>query len=548
MYGALNHEDEIEGGDYDYWDSSLRMESLLLDYEVGVRPSKVIEAVFDRIDAYHDVQSCVWIYLQPKECVLAAAQAIELRWPDPQDRPPLWGVPFSVKDNIDVAGIDTTTGCPALSRKAKKHATVIQRCIDAGALFVGKTNMEQLATGMTGCRSPYGTLHSVLSRTHITGGSSSGSAVSVAGQLVSFSVGSDTAGSIRLPALFNGIVGWKPTKGTVSAAGMTPACSHQDCVSFLGGGVDEVAAVWRVTHGYDKTDYFAKSQSPKPHMFPITHSYVPGHIWGAISNESNCSTPRFRFGTPPASVLSSCSSGYQELFAIAIEKLQVCGGERVYDMNWSPFAAANELLYGASFVAERLASLPKGWLEANIQNLHPVIKTIFEKVAASNVTAIDLFRDLHKQAQYTREVRNILTFEIDSEDEDLKRRRNKNEARSGEGTIEVGGRGTLTIMVVPTAPFHPTIAEVDADPIGVNTRLGCFSHFANVLDLTAISLPCGTYSAEAPATSAEDVRLSFGITLLAGSGFDEELLSVSKSIEDALLFEEMEMTTPPGRP
>jgi len=170
----------------DRWDSNLSITSLQLDYEADIRPSSVVENIYERIEAYSQIQPSVFIHLEPLEIVLAAAQALTARFTDPSSRPPLWGVPFSVKDSIDIAGLPTTAGCPALSNIPSVSAPVYQHCIDAGALFIGKTNLEQLATGMTGCRSPYGTLHSIWSPKHAVGGSSSGSAVSVAAVLARF--------------------------------------------------------------------------------------------------------------------------------------------------------------------------------------------------------------------------------------------------------------------------------------------------------------------------------------------------------------------------
>jgi allophanate hydrolase len=375
-------------------------------------------------------------------------------------------------------------------------APVYQHCIDAGALFIGKTNMEQLATGMTGCRSPYGTLHSTFSKFHIVGGSSSGSAVTVSEGLVSFSLGSDTAGSIRVPALYNGIVGFKPTKGTVSARGVAPACLHQDCVSFLALTTEDAGKVWRVCKGFDPGDFFAK----RP--FPPSASRRQ-----SIKEPSSSFEPRkFRFGIPPDSALEVCSPIYRKQFAQIAQALQTAGGKLV-DLNWTPFAAANELLYNSSFVVERLTILPDGWFENNKQFLHPVTRAVFEGALARKSTAVDLFKDLHKQAEFKRAVEDILNFDEDAEEH-------------------------LTVMVVPTAPFHPTIEEVGKDPVGLNGRLGAFAHFANVLDLTGVAVPCGSYDSEVE--GGNKIRLPFGVTLLAGTRLDEELLGLVKMIEDVL--------------
>ncbi|TAQ90552.1 hypothetical protein B7494_g1106 [Chlorociboria aeruginascens] len=479
----------------DRWDSSLNISSLLLDYEAGIQPQTVVQAIYERIDAYMAIQPSVWIYLQPLGEVMSAANAINSRWPNPDNRPSLWGVPFSVKDSINVAGIPTTMGCPALSFIPTESAPVYQRCIDAGALFIGKTNMEQLATGMTGCRSPYGTLHSIFSKQHIVGGSSSGGAVSVSEGLVSFALGSDTAGSIRVPALFNGIVGLKPTKGTVSARGVSPACLHQDCVSFLTLNTEDAETVWRVCEGYDKDDFFAK---------PL-HLRGPGSLTKYPSDRKFS----FRFGIPPTSALETCSRIYRKRFDDVIQTLQSAGG-RLVDIDWTPFAGANELLYGGTFVTERLTILPDGWFNKNKDRLHPVTREVFEGALTRKSTAVDVFRDLHKQAEYKRAVENVLTFSDNDEGPEL------------------------TVMILPTTPFHPTIEEVSKDPIGINSKLGEFAHSANVLDLVGIAIPCGNYVDRSSSTEGIITTLPFGVTVLAGCGLDAELLKLMKSVEETL--------------
>jgi allophanate hydrolase len=473
------------------WDSSLSIASLQADYEAGITPTAVLHAIYERIEAYREIQPSVWIHLQPLNAVLQVAEALESKWPDPNSRPSLWGVPFSVKDSIDIARIPTTCGCPALAYTPEVSALVYQKCIDAGALFIGKTNMEQLATGMTGCRSPYGTLHSSWSKEHAVGGSSSGSAVSVSAGLVSFSLGSDTAGSIRVPALFNGIVGFKPTKGTVSARGIVPACKHQDTAGFLAFSVEDAEAVWRVCKGFDKMDPFAKKD------FVIRPS---------AEKRLNV-----KFGIPPSHALEACSPEYQKAFARAAKATQ--GARRhLVDLDWTPFADANELLYNRSFILERLTILPDGWFEKNKQLLHPVTRQVFEGALARDSTAVDVFTDLHKQAEYKRAVEDILTFEEE-----------KNE-------------NVLTVMIAPTAPFHPTIQEVEKDPIGIGGKLGCFAHFANVLDLVGVALPASSYCVVDK--EGRKSKLPFGVTVLARAGLEEELIKLATDLETA--FQDMD--------
>ena len=479
-----------EASDMDRWDSSLNIESLLLDYEAGIKPQHVVQAVYDRIDAYKSVQPSVWIHLQPLSEVMRAANELYRRWLDTEKRPPLWGVPFSVKDSINVAGIPTTTGCPALAFTPTTCAPVYQHCIDAGGLFIGKTNMEQLATGMTGCRSVYGTLHSTFSKAHIVGGSSSGSAVTVSEGLVSFSLGSDTAGSIRVPALFNGLVGFKPTKGTVSARGVSPACLHQDCVSFLTTNIPDAKRVWDVCKGFDKGDFFAK---------------LPAQIRPDLPSQREI---RFRFGVPPANALEICSPVYRKQFSQVVAAIQEHGG-RLVELDWTPFEAANELLYNSSFVLERMTIFPDGWFEKNKQVLHSVTRQVFEGVLARKSTAVDVFRDFHKQANYIRIVQDILMLEEKVEE----------------------GIDEITLMIVPTTPFHPTIEEVGKDPIAINGRLGTFAHFGNVLDLVGVSIPCGTYETE-DVVDGRKVTLPFGVTVFAGTGFDAELLKLVAGWEE----------------
>ncbi len=355
---------------------SLGIKSLQDAYSKALSPVEVVEAVFEQIEAYNKVQSCVWIHLQSKDSVLEAARHLQFRFPDRGRLPPLFGVPFSIKDNIDIAGLVTTTACPPLARTPRDSALVYRKLIEHGGLFVGKTNLEQLATGMTGCRSPYGTLSSVYHPDYIVGGSSSGSCVSVAASLVSFSIGSDTAGSGRLPAAFNGVVGWKPTKGTVSASGVTPACQSQDCIAVLARDVEDARTVWLAIRGYDANDIYAK---PGPHV------YRP-------CLERN----HFTFAIPSSEALALCSPPYRRMFEDTVKTLQAIGGT-LKPIDWMPFEKAGRLLYEGTFVAERLAGLSDGWLEASKDDLHPVIRLIFEGAAARKTTATQVFRDLHAQ-------------------------------------------------------------------------------------------------------------------------------------------------------
>ena len=343
----------------------------------GVSPIQVLETLVERIQAYGMVQPPVWIRLIGKEAILDEARKAINAYPDKMQRPSLFGVPFSVKDNIDVQGLPTTTACPPLTRRATKSAPIVDRLRDQGAILIGKTNLEQLATGMTGCRSPYGTLSCYGNIDFIVGGSSSGSCISVRAGLVSFSLGSDTAGSGRIPAAFNGIVGWKATKGTVSCSGITPASQSQDCVAVLANNVSDARTVWDVIKGYDPDDIYAK-----PSYCLTVSPKEPTHV----------------FAVPPAEALEACSQGFRRMFGLVISHL-VKYGWQFEVIDWSAFEDAGKLLYEGTFVAERIAGLPDAWLENHQDQLHPDIREIFIKTIENPKTAVDVFKDLHAQQQ-----------------------------------------------------------------------------------------------------------------------------------------------------
>ena len=363
------------------FNGDVHIDALCASYRAGLSPVAVMTELYDRILAYAKVDPAVWIHLLPREQIQAAAEELGRRFPDREDLPPLFGIPFSVKDSIDVAGVPTTTACPPLASVPAVSAVVFQKVIDQGAVFIGKTNLDQLATGLVGCRSPYGIPRSVFSKDHISGGSSSGSAVSVGAKLVSFSLATDTAGSGRVPALFNGVVGFKPTRGTVSFEGVTPACLSLDCCSFIAQTVDDAWEVWLACEGYDGKDRYAKSTPAKPRQVD------------SIGPQANA----FKFGIPPPEALAVCSPAYRLLFNVAVRKLQEMGGQ-MNEIDWTPFEKAGRLLYDGTFVSERLASLPDGWLENNRQHLEPVIVELFEKVIQRNSTAVQVFRDLQAKA------------------------------------------------------------------------------------------------------------------------------------------------------
>lgn len=472
------------------WDGDLTIPALTSAYRAGLSPVTVIESLYKRINEYQKIDPAVWIYLEKEETVLTAVQALLAKFSDRKKLPPLFGIPFSIKDSIDIKGIATTTACPPLAFIPEQSALVYEKCIDAGALFIGKTNLDQLATGLSGCRSPYGITKSVFNPNFISGGSSSGNAVSVGAKLVSFSLATDTAGSGRVPAAFNGIIGFKPTRGTLSAQGVTPACLSLDCVALMASTVSDVRSVWQVCEGFDPNYAYAKSTPPTLH-----------HV-----NSLGPAATAFSFGVPPASALEVCSPIYKAQFSAALATLKSIGGIEV-PLDWTPFEKAGQLLYNGTFVSERLASLPDGWLDTNRDHLHPVILEIFENVTKRNSTAVEAYRDLQAKAIYTAQAESIF-----------------------QNSSKVGPM----LLIVPTTPTHFTVADVLADPIKKNSLLGEYTHFGNVLDLTGIAVPAGTYKASEMKEGEEGV-LPFGITIIGGSRTDAAVLEVARRFEEKIL-------------
>jgi allophanate hydrolase len=364
---------------------------------------------------------------------------------------PLFGVPYAVKDNIDVRGWCTTAACPAAARVAKADAQVVARLRAAGAVCVGKTNLDQFATGLVGTRSPYGRPASTFSKAHVSGGSSSGSAVVVARGLVPFALGTDTAGSGRVPAGFNNLVGLKPTPGRVGTTGVLPACRSLDCVSIFALTVDDAAQVLALVEGDDPADAYS--------------AYAPRHAaWRAP----------LRVGVPAAPMLDAA---YREPWLQALQRARDLGCE-IVEIDFAPLHRVAELLYGGPWVAERHASV-QSLLESTPDAFDPVVRQVIE--GALRFSATDAFR-----GQYTlREIQ-------------------RDAART---------RQAVDLLMVPTAPGHPRFADIDADPIGANARLGTYTNFVNLLGWCALALPSG-WTAEG---------LPFGTTFIAAGQLDAAL-------------------------
>ncbi|KAK4174460.1 putative hydrolase [Triangularia setosa] len=461
------------------------IDQLLTEYRQGVRsPLEVIKSVYERIKQYEGMDPAVWIHLEPETNVTNEALKLVNKYKG-KPLPPLYGIPFSVKDTIDVAGVPTTAACPNYTYIPEVSAPAVQRVLDAGGLLLGKVNLDQLATGLSGCRSPYGIPHSVYSDKHISGGSSSGSCVSVGAKLVSFGLATDTAGSGRVPAAFNGIVGFKPTKGTVSARGLVPACRTLDTITVVAPSIPEARKVWQIVAHHDPEDPYSKL----PHTLPTWHIDYRGPRVGG-----------FTFAIPPPALLEVCTKEYRELFSSAVSTLQSCGGT-LREVDYTPFSAAGDLLYKGSLLHERIHCIGHQFLQSNLPNLHPVVRELFYKALSNPPSAYDVFQEQALQIQLTREVQRVFD----------------------------GLKGGVDVLVVPTTTQHPTIEEMEADPLRMNTELGTFTHCANVVDLCGVSVPAGTWIW---AQEDSERELPFGITILGGSGFDAKILDIAGVFEE----------------
>jgi allophanate hydrolase len=421
-----------------------------------------------RISDYSD--PAVWISRVDWDSVLARAEALLSSQAGNVDFQafPLFGIPFAVKDNIDVAGMITTVGCPAIGYPAKETSPAVARLELAGAILIGKTNMDQFATGLVGTRSPYGAVRNVFKPEYISGGSSSGSAVAVAAGLVSFALGTDTAGSGRVPAGFNNIVGLKPTRGLVSTKGVFPACRSLDCVSVFALTCEDASTVFKIAQGPDKDDAFSRSGPASIH-FANSHP-IPNRL---------TQPDTFRFGIPDAKHLEFFGDREShDLFFKACVMLESMGGVRV-TVSFAPFAEAASLLYQGPWLAERQVAFGE-FMDANPTEVLPVIRNIMAK--AKTISAVDGFKAYYK----------------------LKELKAKADSAFNE----------MDFLLVPTAPNHYTLEEVLQDPIQLNARLGLYTNFVNLFDLSALAVPALMRANGLP----------FGITMI-GKAFQDQTLS-----------------------
>lgn len=391
-------------------------------------PTKTAARVADAIAARGD--DGTWLSTVPRADLLVAAREIENR---PGARAlPLYGVPFGVKDSIDVAGVPTTLSCPDYTYVAERTATVVQRLLDAGALYVGKTNLDQFATGLNGTRTPYTVPRSVFGGGLISGGSSSGSALAVALGQVPFAVATDTAGSGRVPAALNGVVGFKPSRGLASTTGLVPACKSLDCISLMASCVDDVDRVVEIIAGRDDADPWSRDRGPR-------------HDGTGI-----------RVGLPPAGDLEFFGDEPMRAAHMGFRR-RLESSQATTEVSLAPFLAAGELLYQGPWVAERLVVFGE-FLAEHPESIHPVVRDILR--GGLRYTAVDTFAALQRLQELRAEV-SRLWADVD-------------------------------VLVVPTIGTTFTVEEVLQRPIECNTMLGHYTHFGNLLDLLGVALPLGT--------------------------------------------------------
>jgi allophanate hydrolase len=404
----------------------LTIAALQAAYAGGLTPLDMVEEVIRRRAALAD--RAVFITETPAEDLRDAARTVMA---GPRDLP-LWGIPFAVKDNIDVVGLPTTAACPAFAYLPAADATLIARLRAAGAIVIGKTNLDQFATGLNGTRSPYGAPRSVFNADCVSGGSSSGSAVAVASGLCAFALGTDTAGSGRVPAMFNNLVGIKPTPGLVPNTGVVPACRSVDVVTVFAGTVAEGAAVRRVMEGYDPTDPFSRTATPDA---------LPARLRIGVLQGAE----REFFGNAEVEAL------YDAAIARAVSL-----GATILPFDYAPFREAAALLYDGPWVAERLAAV-EGFFATNEGDFDPTVRKII--AGAKKYTSVDAFNGLYRLNAIKQQVAPVWD--------------------------------AVDVLMLPTSPTTCTVADMLADPVARNSQFGRYTNFVNLMSLAAIAVPGG---------------------------------------------------------
>jgi allophanate hydrolase len=447
--------------------SAVSIERLLADYRDGSSdPAQVVACAYEQA---RSSSQPVWISLIGWAQVKASLARLRRASTDL----PLYGVPFAIKDNIDLAGTPTTAACPAFAYTPDASAFAVQRLIAAGAIPIGKTNMDQFATGLTGTRTPHGACASVVDGRYVSGGSSSGSAVAVAGGSVPFALATDTAGSGRVPAAMNGIVGFKASRGAIGVRGVVPACRSLDCVSLLTTSVADAARVLDVAAGHDPADPFSRA--------------------GRAQLAGRAATrPCARIAVPRPKQMEFCGDRFAAgAWAAARTRARALGWELV-EIDFEPFAEAARLLYDGPWVAERYASVG-AFVAEHRRQVDPIVRRVI--MTGRDHRAADAFGAMHRLAELRRAA--VATWHSES----------------------------LDALLLPTAPTLFTEAQIADEPIARNALLGTYTNFVNLLDLCAVAVPAGL---------RED-GLPFGISLIAPAGAERSLLALGAHWHDEVL-------------
>jgi allophanate hydrolase len=440
---------------------SLTIDELRRAYREGsLTPTRVIERVLANIEAAP--QRNAWITRLSREQVMNYVHALEGK---SADELPLYGIPFAIKDNIDLAGAPTSAACPEFAYVPQRSATVVQKLIDAGAIPVGKTNLDQFATGLVGTRSPYGPGKNSFNDAYISGGSSSGSAIAVATGLVSFALGTDTAGSGRVPAAFNNIVGLKPSCGLLSTRGVVPACRSLDCVSIFALTSTDASRVLDVAKGFDAEDAYSRE-------LVLTRG-VPSTL---------------RMGVPRADQSEFFGDAeYARLFEEACERARASGAD-VVPIDFSALFEAARLLYEGPWVAERYAAVEE-FIQQHPDALYPVTARIIAQ--GNQASAVSAFKSQYRLKALQRSAQQVWK--------------------------------QADVLMVPSAGTIYRIDQVDADPIALNSNLGRYTNFVNLLDMSALAIPAGFRGDGLP----------FGITLIAPAARDYALADLGSKLHEA---------------
>lgn len=455
-----------------------RLSDLRAAYAQGVTPAEVIAEFLARLADVNDPG--IFIHLADRTVLLAEAQALGPF--DPEK--PLWGMPFAVKDNIDVAGMPTTAACPAYAYRPDEDAFVVARLRAAGAVPVGKTNLDQFATGVVGVRSPYTPPLNALDPEIVPGGSSSGSAVAVAQGLVPFALGTDTAGSGRVPAALNGIVGLKPSLGVLSTRGVVPACRTLDAVSIFAASVADAYQVLRAAAAYDGEDPYSRKR-------PVAALGAP--------------LPAPKIAVPETSGLRVFGDRVQGAWFVETCARLRASGARIVEIDVSPFHAVAEMLYDGVWVAERYAVVEK-LLKHQPDALHPVTRAVVGR--AEGMTATDAFRGYYRLAELKRQCDALIA--------------------------------PFDMLCVPTVPTFYSLKDLAEDPIAPNANLGTYTNFVNLLDLCALAVPTASRADGRPGSvtfigrSGADGRLAAEAMRLLGSSGSSAAVTAAEPDEIAV--------------